>query len=278
MKNLPEHLKIIKDQVIDHVISGLPPPENLIELVSWFEDDGWDEILSGWGSEHVALKLNDLAYLKFDDKEMIASEGIDEPLTDTLRLDYARRLISDAFENSDGYDCPSIHAVEIKKTNGDSAVLGWVIEIHGQGGPVACFMGEFADKENFYHIFSTLGFLLDTEEQNLTDESILNLWTKPIRSVVVRVEWGNEQHECPMSEQTWKRIIKGKPVRRVEPYWYDGKKYKSEWLFNLKEVGQLTVNYDDSGVAFDGKLNEAYITRNNDETTWLKERQKLNML
>jgi hypothetical protein len=71
MKNLPEHLSIIRNQVVDHVISGSPLPENFIELVSWFEVDGWDEILSGSGSEHVALKLNDLASLKFDDKEMI---------------------------------------------------------------------------------------------------------------------------------------------------------------------------------------------------------------
>jgi hypothetical protein len=79
-------------------------------------------------------------------------------------------------------------------------------------------MSAFTDKENFYNLFRSLEFLLDTEEHNLTEEEILKLWNKPIRTVVVCVEWGNEQHECPMSQRTWKRILLGKLVRRVEPY------------------------------------------------------------
>ncbi|WP_445778568.1 hypothetical protein, partial [Shewanella sp.] len=75
MVELPKKLNTIRDQVIDHVRKNTPEPKNFGDLVSWFEDEGWDEILSGWGSEHVALKLDYLASLKFDDKEMIASEG-----------------------------------------------------------------------------------------------------------------------------------------------------------------------------------------------------------
>lgn len=274
MIELPKKLTLIRDQVIDHVRKNTSIPENLSDLVAWFEDEGWDEILSGWGSEHVALKLVHLASLKFDDKEMIASEGLDELLTDDLRLDYARRLISDAFENSDGYDCPSVHAVEIKKPNGDSAVLGWLVEIHGQGGPVAEFQGAFIDKENFYQLLGGWGLLLDTEEQNLTDESILKLWSKPskpARSIVVSVEWGNEQYECPMAERTWKRVAQGKPVRRVEPYQYEGKKFKSEWSFNTPSVGSLLVTYDDGGVGFEGRLEEAVVWNDAHKTNWISE-------
>ena len=160
MVDLPKKLNTIRDQVIDHVRNNTPEPKNLGDLVSWFEDEGWDEILSGWGSEHVALKLDYLASLKFNDKEMIASEGLDEPLTKELRIDYARRLISDALEQSDGYECPSVHAVEIKKASGESAVLGWLVEIHGQGGPAPEFQGVFSDKENFYQLLSGWGCLL----------------------------------------------------------------------------------------------------------------------
>jgi len=267
-------LKGQHDRVIDHVWTKTPLPKNLGDLVSWFEDEGWDEILSGWGSEHVALKLDYLASLKFDDKEMIASEGIEEPVTNALRIDYARRLISNALKESDGYECPSIHAVEIKKSNGVAAVLGWVIEVHGQGGPVAEFQGVFADKENFYQFLSGWGLLLDSEEQNLTNEAILKLWTKPskpARSIVVGVEWGNEQYECPMAERTWKRIAQGKPVRRVEPYVYEGKRFKSEWLFNTPDVGTLLVTYDEGGVGFEGRLENALIWNNDKNSTWLKE-------
>jgi len=274
MVDLPKKLITIRDQVIDHVRQNMPEPKNLGDLVSWFEDEGWDEILSGWGSEHVALKLDYLASLKFNDKEMIASEGLDELLTDELRIDYARRLISDALEQSDGYECPSVHAVEIKKANGDSAVLAWLVEIHGQGGPAPEFQGLFSDKENFYQLLSGLGLLLDTEEQNLTDESILKLWTKPSkpkRSIVVAVEWGNEHHECPMAERTWKRIAQGKPVRRVEPYVYEGKRFKSEWSFNTPEVGSLLVTYDNGSVGFEGRLEAAFIRNDDQISNWVSE-------
>lgn len=274
MVNLPKKLNTIRDQVIDHVRNNTPEPKNLGDLVSWFEDEGWDEILSGWGSEHVALKLDYLASLKFNDKEMIASEGLDEPLTKELRIDYARRLISDALEQSDGYECPSVHAVEIKKASGESAVLGWLVEIHGQGGPAPEFQGVFSDKENFYQLLSGWGLLLDTEEQNLTDESILKLWTKPSkpkRSIVVSVEWGNELHECPMAERTWKRIAQGKPVRRVEPYVYEGKRFKSEWSFNTPDVGALLVTYDDGGVGFEGRLEAAFIRNDDQISNWVSE-------
>jgi len=274
MVNLPKKLNTIRDQVIDHVRNNTPEPKNLGDLVSWFEDEGWDEILSGWGSEHVALKLDYLASLKFNDKEMIASEGLDEPLTDELRIDYARRLISDALEQSDGYECPSVHAVEIKKASGESAVLGWLVEIHGQGGPAPEFQGVFSDKENFYQLLSSWGFLLDSDEQNLTDEAILKLWTKPSkpkRSIVVSVEWGNELHECPMAERTWKRIAQGKPVRRVEPYVYEGKRFKSEWSFNTPDVGALLVTYDDGGVGFEGRLEAAFIRNDDQISNWVSE-------
>jgi hypothetical protein len=274
MVDLPKKLNTVRDQVIDHVRNNTPEPKNLGDLVSWFEDEGWDEILSGWGSEHVALKLDYLASLKFNDKEMIASEGLDEPLTDELRIDYARRLISDALEQSDGYECPSVHAVKIKKASGESAVLGWLVEIHGQGGPAPEFQGVFSDKENFYQLLSGWGLLLDTEEQNLTDESILKLWTKPSkpkRSIVVSVEWGNEHQECPMAERTWKRIAQGKPVRRVEPYVYEGKRFKSEWSFNTPEVGSLLVTYDDGGVGFEGRLEAAFIRNDDQISNWVRE-------
>ena len=113
-----------------------------------------------------------------------------------------------------------------------------------------------------------------TEEQNLTDEAILKLWTKPskpLRSIVVGVEWGNEHHECPMAERTWKRIAQGKPVRRVEPYAYEGKKFKSEWSFNTPDVGALLVTYDDGGVGFEGRLEDALIWNGDQKTNWVSE-------
>jgi hypothetical protein len=121
--------------------------------------------------------------LSFCDSELRANQEDDAPLTDELRIQYARNLVSTTFENNDGYDCPSVQLVELKKANGESAVLGWLIEIHGQGGPVAICHGAFKDKYQFFQHLSDRDFLLDSEEQNLTDETILRIWASQANSI-----------------------------------------------------------------------------------------------
>ena len=179
MNKLPEELQKIQDLVVDHTNKHTPLPKNLNDLVSWYEDDGWDLLIGSWGSDHIGLKLFDLACLKFSDAELAANLDEPEPITNELRVNYAREQISNAFENSDGYDCPSVHAVLISKKDGSSAVLGWTVEIHGQGGPVPEFLGVFSTKTNFYDSlkdFERLDFLLDKDVESLTNEAILKLW------------------------------------------------------------------------------------------------------
>jgi hypothetical protein len=181
MNQLPEELQQIQDLVVDHVNKNTPLPKNLDELVDWYEDDGWDLLIGSWGSDHIALKLFDLGCLKFSDAELTANLEEPEPITNELRVTYAREQISNAFENSDGYDCPSVHAVLIKKEDGSSAVLGWTVEIHGQGGPVPEFQGVFSSKSDFYDSlkdFDRLDLLLDKDVEELSDEAILQLWTR----------------------------------------------------------------------------------------------------
>jgi hypothetical protein len=275
---LPTKLLPISDQVIDHFYKKTPLPINIEDLVNWYETEAWDDLVSGWGNDElIVLNLNHLAWLKFSDSELIANQECDEPVTDKLRIKYARQLIAETLENSDGYDCPTVHAVELKKNDGNTAILGWTMEIHGQGGAVAVFQGAFSDIEHFYQNLRNCDFLFSSEQDQLTDEKILELWEKPKEStqpIIISVEWGNELHGCPMSEKTWKRILQGKAVRRIEPYWYEGKKYKGEWLFNSKRLGQLIVNYDDGGVGFEGELSEAIITNDGENISWNSELKK----
>jgi len=274
MSNLPEKLNTIRDQVIDHVRINTPLHDGLSHLINWYETDGWDELVPTWAEEeHVALNFNSIS-LSFSDSELIANQEDDAKVTDVLRIQYARKLVSTTFENNDGYYCPSVQVVELKKSNGESAVLGWLIEVHGQGGPVAIYRGAFKDKYQFFEHLADCDFLLDSVEQNLTDEKILSIWAKPHkskRSIVVSVVWGNQQHDCPMAERTWKRITQGKPVRRVEPYVYEGKRFKSEWSFNTPNVGALLVTYDDGGIGFEGHLEEAVICNDAQIANWTSE-------
>jgi hypothetical protein len=82
----------------------------------------------------------------------------------------------------------------------------------------------------------------------------------PLRPVEVWVEWGCELHSCPMSQKTWQRICKGKPVVRLEAYWYEGKRFLGRWEFNVGRRRALLITYDYDGVVFDGDLEAATVT------------------
>ena len=177
MSKLPKELFSIRNQVIEHVQRSGPLPDKLGALTGWFEGDGWDELVPTWEQEeHIALNLNLLSGLGFSDSELIATQEYSEPITNELRVEYARRVISENFENYDGNECPSVQAVELRNSRGELAVLGWLIEIHGQNGAVPIYQGAFTDKQHFYKHLHECDFLLDTEEPNIADETILRLW------------------------------------------------------------------------------------------------------
>jgi hypothetical protein len=143
--------------------------------------------------------------------------------------------------------------------------------IHGQGGPVAEFQGVFLDKSQFYQSLRDADYVLAPEEKSLKDETILRLWakpSKPTRNVTVSVAWGNELHDCPMSQRTWQRILSGKTLRRVESFFFEGKRFKAEWMFNYSGFGSLLVTYGDEVVGFDGSLSEAQILVDDEPVVW----------
>ncbi len=212
-----------------------------------------------------------MAWWKFEDSELQATLEVSGPIHDSDRLTFARELIATSFEGLDEYICPTVHAVPISNSRGEQAVLGWLMEVHGQAGPVPLFQGVFRDEDNFYDFLRSSDYILSSEPTNVTDEAILRLWSRPEPSkqtVVVSVSWGNESHECPMAEVTWKRIVAGRKFKRVVPYFYEGKRYKSTWLFNQSGYGTLLVTYADEAVAFDGTLHDAMIRVSDSEVLW----------
>jgi hypothetical protein len=269
--DFPKSLLPIVDKVVTHAVHGLPLPKNLNKLIEWFEDEGWDYLCSAWAEEFTALKFFEMAWLSFSDQELIANQDAPITVTDDVRLTYARELVSRAFEESDGYACPTVHAVQISNKQGQVAILGWLMPIHGQGGPVAEFQGVFLDKSQFYQSLRDADYVLAPEEKSLKDETILRLWakpSKPTRNVTVSVAWGNELHDCPMSQRTWQRVLSGKTLRRVESFFFEGKRFKAEWMFNYSGFGSLLVTYGDEAVGFDGSLSDAQILVDDEPVAW----------
>ncbi len=176
--DLPQKFWQIRDQAVENVLTGSPLPADLADLQEWLATDGWDDLLAAWINEDVVLNLEGLAAYKFSDSSLRDTEGLDgaEAVTDQMRVDYAREAISYEVENCEGDDSPSVHSFSIERDDGERAVLGCTVEIHGQYGEVPRWHGVFADTDGFYRHLRAAGFLFHSEADEIGDAEILALW------------------------------------------------------------------------------------------------------
>jgi len=72
--------------------------------------------------------------------------------------------------------------------------------------------------------------------------------------VAIGVEWGYDRHDLGMSFEQWVRILKGEPYSAAHPYRYEGKRFTAQWHFDVNEIDQLRVGYDDGGEGWKGAL------------------------
>ena len=175
---LPKKFWKTRDALVEHLLSNSRLPAGLADLQEWLATDGWDDLLAAWINEDVALNLEGWAPYKFYDSALRDAEELDDSvaITDQMRVRYAREAISYAVEISDGDDSPSVHSFTIERADGERAVLGCTVEIHGQYGPVPQWHGVFADKEDFYRHLRSIGFLFHSEAAEIGDAEILALW------------------------------------------------------------------------------------------------------
>jgi len=171
---IPEHLCSIRDAAIEHVLNGTPEPE-LKPLYDWFEADGWDAVINAWAHEDMAFNLFYLAQDKFEDIVMAASEGFEvNEINDELRIKYARERIKKGYE--DEHLRASLHVCELKRADGDSVILGCVMEIHGKGRPYFNWWGLFKTQDDFYDSIRNSGYIIESDLEGITNEKILSLW------------------------------------------------------------------------------------------------------
>jgi len=181
---LPEQFWKIRDAAVEHILSNAPIPSDLAALQEWIAIDGWDSLLAAWINEDIALNLKAWAAYKFSDSSLRDTESLDDvaSITDQMRVAYARAAIRDAIEESEGDDSPSVHSFPIERDDGERAVLGCTVEIHGQYGPVPQWHGVFTDKDTFYKYLRENGFLLHSEKDTISDVEILTYWEKQKKS------------------------------------------------------------------------------------------------
>lgn len=179
MKTLPDDLKQVANSLVAHVNQGSPIPKNIIDLVQWIETEGLEDLIASWDREEVALRLVEFAQTRFTDRNLSDHNDGDNLITDAQRVAFARKLIDDQFlRGDDGWLVSSIHPLKLANTSGENAFLGWLVEIHGQGGEVPIYRGAHASIEEFLQSLREADFLLMGEKDTLEDQKLLALWQK----------------------------------------------------------------------------------------------------
>lgn len=175
---IPNDLQATCDEVVAAFHAGKEIPVSLEKIKEWLACDGWDELISDLG-EQMAINLGFLSHFDFDENELRSELDIPKTthVSDQDRITWGRDCINRVLNEYDGYLLPSIHTFELKASDGSTAIMGCLVEIHGQLGPVTNWRGlwstrdEFLQslrKDNEYWVTPLMG--------DVPDEVILSLW------------------------------------------------------------------------------------------------------
>jgi hypothetical protein len=179
--NLPGSLQLSVNLALEAFRNGNSNPESLKHVYEWLEVEGWDDLIGDLG-EQLAINLGRLSHLKFNDYEARYYLDVpdDEMMTDQYRVAWGRMQIDRVLSEYDEYLLPSLHTYQIYSDDGNSAVIGCLVEIHGQAGPVCQWQGLWNTRDEFlaavgdgksYWVTPLMGDVPDTQ--------ILELWQKP---------------------------------------------------------------------------------------------------
>jgi hypothetical protein len=175
--SLPQELQSIADEAI-RIFNSYGESSGLDRIYEWLEVDGWDDLIADF-EEQDALKINYIAEYKFSESELRAHIGLEdsEQVSDQDRLSYARDVIDDAISGSDGFLLASLHAYSLVSSKGQTAYVGCMISIHGQGGPHCDWWGLWPSKAAFYNAVCESGdYWVIPMMGEVTDEAILKRW------------------------------------------------------------------------------------------------------
>jgi hypothetical protein len=175
---LPAELFPIRDAVIQHVVSGSPIPSDLPLITEWLRIDGYEELIRSWeeNGEDICIEIKHLAD-KFSDEMMHDYADIEAgvTITDDMRIDHIKQMCSDYFIEASCWPVLTIHGYKVNTDDGQSAIIGYLIGVYGQGGPEVEYYGIFADKESFYKKLKEDSYLIN-DIDSFEIAKILSTW------------------------------------------------------------------------------------------------------
>ena len=164
----PAELIPIRNAVIEHVISGSPIPSDLSLITEWLGNDGYDDLIRSWdeNGEDICIEIERLAD-KFSDEMMHDYADIEAgiTITDEMRISHIKKMCSDYFIEELCWPVLTIHSYKVTRDDGQSAIIGYLMGVYGQGGPEFEYYGIFADKESFYKKLKEDSYLESTQKQ-----------------------------------------------------------------------------------------------------------------
>ena len=174
--HLPEKLWPIRDAVIDAVLRGGEPPEEISSIYEWLEKDGWIELVDRNPNGDLAVSIHSFCY---DDAELRALLDIDDlvPIGDEVRIQFTREGLRELESDSNSYDYPEITFCRIESKDRRSVVLGATFE-NQPGGCEVYWMGVYTNAEQFINAMKFKGIWPLDEVDTIDDESILRFWSK----------------------------------------------------------------------------------------------------
>ena len=175
---LPLELFPIRDAVIDHVVSGSPIPSDLSLITDWLGNNGYEELIRSWNEngEDICIEIKHLND-EFSDKAIHEYEDIDAgvTITDEMRINHIKQMCRDYFIEASCWPVLTIHGYKVIRDDGQSAIIGYLMGVYGQGGPEFEYYGIFADKESFYKKLKEDSYLINDIE-SFEIEKILSTW------------------------------------------------------------------------------------------------------
>lgn len=232
--SLPENLWPDRDAAVAYAHDKTRPEPDLSRLQEWLEGDGWDALLSG--EEHMALNMEYLSHAEFIDGELRVMEEIEdeEPITDEMRLRYARQKIEEELESDDGCSNPSVATYPLLAADGRTAYMGCVIEIHGQAGPATNWWGVYETKEDFYKSSQECGIWIDERLNSIDDQYLLSVWQQ------------REPRAQEDSDEPWLDFYESHEAGDVETI----------WCWKIEETGESSQEFDSEEAALEAWLNK----------------------
>ena len=173
MIELPESLINIRDALIDHVMREAPLPNNLRELISWYEDSGFDYLVPDGKPLEFVLNMNSRT---FSESELGGELEIVGNISDNQKIEHAKSVLIDDVAQLDDDICQTIHSVELVNADEEYIVVGFVIEMDGPI-PLPIFQGAFIDENAFLEHLRSCGYLNLDDVKSLKDEELLKLWS-----------------------------------------------------------------------------------------------------